>query len=70
MNGCDTGSLVHVTSGSYVEGGDSSWAVTRLHTKIGLTGYRIRDPPCYRRALYRGVGKQWIFLSDHRATKF
>jgi hypothetical protein len=37
----------------YVEGGGSSWAVTRLHTMIDLTGYRTHDLPRIRRALYR-----------------
>jgi hypothetical protein len=36
-----------------VEGGGSSRAVTRLHTMIGLTGYRTRDLLRIRRALYR-----------------
>jgi hypothetical protein len=36
-----------------VEGGGSSRAVTRLHTMIGLTGYRARDLMRIRRALYR-----------------
>jgi hypothetical protein len=36
-----------------VEGGGSSWAVTRLHTMIDLTGHRTRDLPRIRRALYR-----------------
>jgi hypothetical protein len=36
-----------------VEGGGSSWTVTRLHTVIDLTGYRTRDLLRIRRALYR-----------------
>jgi hypothetical protein len=36
-----------------VEGGGFSWAVTRLHTMIDLTGHRTRDLPRIRRALYR-----------------
>jgi hypothetical protein len=36
-----------------VEGEGSSRAVTRLHTMIGLTGYRSRDLLRIRRALYR-----------------
>jgi hypothetical protein len=36
-----------------VEGGGSSRTVTRLHTMIGLTGYRTRDLIRIRRALYR-----------------
>jgi hypothetical protein len=39
--------------GHFVEGGGSSWAVTRLHTMIGLTGYRTRDFLRIRRALNR-----------------
>jgi hypothetical protein len=49
--------LRHVLDGfakhACVEGGGSSWAVTRLHTMIGLTGYRTRDLMCIRRTLYR-----------------
>jgi hypothetical protein len=36
-----------------VEGGGSSRTVTRLHTMIGLTGYRTRDLLRIRRVLYR-----------------
>jgi hypothetical protein len=35
-----------------VKGGGSSRAVTRLHTMIGLTGYRTRDLLRISRALY------------------
>jgi hypothetical protein len=45
--------LTHPT----VEGGGSSWAVTRLHTMIDLTGYRTRDLPRIRRGLYRVTEK-------------
>jgi hypothetical protein len=38
---------------STVEGEGSSRTVTRLHTMIGLTGYRTRDLLRIRRALYR-----------------
>jgi hypothetical protein len=41
----------------HVEVGGSSRAVTRRHTKIGLTGYRTRDLLRTRRALYRRTGK-------------
>jgi hypothetical protein len=41
----------------FVEGGGSSRAVTRLHTIIGLTGYRTRDLMRIRRALYRRTEK-------------
>jgi hypothetical protein len=44
-----------------VEGGGSSWAF--LHTKIGLIGFRIRDLPRTRRALYRRTGKEWMAIS-------
>jgi hypothetical protein len=40
-----------------VEGGSSSRAVTRIHTMIGLTGYRTRDLLRIRRALYRRTKK-------------
>jgi hypothetical protein len=36
-----------------VEGGGSSRTVTRLHTMIGLTGYRTHDLQRIRHALYR-----------------
>jgi hypothetical protein len=36
-----------------VEGGGSSRDMTRLHTMIGLNGYRTRDLLRIRRALYR-----------------
>jgi hypothetical protein len=48
----------------------SSWAVTRLHIKIGFTGFRTHDHLRIRRALYRRIGKEWMSLSDHLATKF
>jgi hypothetical protein len=48
-----------------VEGGGSSRAVTRLHTMIGLTGYRIRDLLCIRRALYRRTEKHRWHMWPH-----
>jgi hypothetical protein len=39
------------------ESGGSSRTVTRLHTMIGLTGYRARDLLRIRRALYRRTEK-------------
>jgi hypothetical protein len=42
-----------------VAGGSSSWAVTRLNTKIGLIGFRTRDLARTRRTLYRRTGKEW-----------
>jgi hypothetical protein len=39
------------------EGGGSSRAVTRLHTMIGLTGYRTRDLLRIRRTLHRRTEK-------------
>jgi hypothetical protein len=38
----------------------SSWAVTRLHSNIGLTGYRSNDLLHIRRPLYPRVGKEWL----------
>jgi hypothetical protein len=56
---------------AYVEGGGSSRAVTRLHTMIGLTGYRTRDIQRIRRALYRRTKKaQLTFVATyHICTK-
>jgi hypothetical protein len=48
--------------GLSVEGGGSSRAVTRLHTVIGLTGYRTRDLLRIRRALYRKARDQVNFV--------
>jgi hypothetical protein len=48
----------------------SSWAVTRLHTKIGLTEFRTRDLLRIRRAPYRRVCEGWLLLSGNLATKF
>jgi hypothetical protein len=39
---------------------DSSWAVTRLHTEIGLTGYLTRDVRHTRHTLNRRDGKAWL----------
>jgi hypothetical protein len=43
----------------------SSWTETRLHTMIGLTGYRARDLMRIRRALHRLTEKVWL---THVAT--
>jgi hypothetical protein len=51
---CDEGTDgSELAVGVGVEGGGSSWAVTRLHIMIDLTGHRTRDLPRIRRALYR-----------------
>jgi hypothetical protein len=54
-----------------VEGGGSSRALTRLHTMIGLTGYRTRDILRIRRALYRLTEKAWLTYAAtcHICTK-
>jgi hypothetical protein len=47
-----------ISNHELVEGGGSSWTMTRLHTMIGLTGYRTRrDLLRIRRALYRLIGR-------------
>jgi hypothetical protein len=55
-----TGRTSHTTANVKVE--CSSWAVTRLNTKIGLTGFRTRDLLRIRRALYRSTGKNGCLL--------
>jgi predicted DNA-binding helix-hairpin-helix protein len=48
----------------HVEGEGSSSAITRLKTKIRLTGFRTRDlSRSSRRALYRRTGKQRVSFS-------
>jgi hypothetical protein len=46
-----------------VEGGSSSWAVTRPTTKIGLTGFRTCDLSRDMRALYRHTTKELMSLN-------